>query len=283
MSVRRVLVVVASAVAAALAAGCGGQRDHAVFDPVAIVRDGGLFVTDANLRRPAPAAPATVVDAAYDRRGILWYSKASGRGRGRCDLYRFPDLAPSRPWARIAPRVKAEAGLCTIWEDPAGGLLFAAGDPTVGPSIWHLDTASGAMAEVAAGTAIAQSPASRSFVVARGGSLWAGRRGSRAAFVRLPGAGPGDSSPAFSPDGSRLAVITASGTLAAGSPRARLRTFFVGPRGGAVTGFAWTSDSALIALVSRHGTAPVAYRAPLASEPARRLAGDVEGIAVRRR
>jgi hypothetical protein len=262
---------------------CGGQRDHAVYDPVAVVRDGALRVTDARLSRPALAAPAPVVGVAYDHRGILWYTRASGRGPGRCDLYRFPDLAPTWPWARIAPAVGTAAGLCRIWEDPAGGLLVAAGDPDAATSIWHLDTGSGAVARVAAGSAVAQSPAGPELVVARGGALWLGRRGAGAPSERLPGAGPGDTSPAFSPDGATLAVVTRGGALAAGPPRERLRALATGPPGGTVTGFAWTSDRALIALVSRGGAAPAAYRVTLDGGAARRLAADVERIAVRRR
>jgi hypothetical protein len=247
------------------------------------VRDGALRVTDARLGHPALAAPAPVIAAAYDRHGILWYTRASGRGPGRCDLYRFPDLTPTWPWARIAPAVGTAAGMCRIWEDPAGGLLLAAGAPAAGTSIWHLDTGSGAVERVAAGSAIAQSPAGPAFVVARGGALWLGRRGATGPPERLPGAGRGDSSPAFSPDGALLAVVTRAGALAAGPPRERLRTVAAAPPGGTVTGVAWTSDRIVIALVSRGGAAPAAYRVPIAGGPARRLAADVERIAVRRR
>ena len=234
---------------------------------MALIRGGSPYATDEALSTLRPVASGNVVDAAWDREGVLWFSRASGSEFDGCDLFR--EGAPTVPvwrYSDLAGAADRGSGLCSIEPGKKGELLFDTSNQTAGSSgVWTIDLATGAITEISPGYRPTLSNNAQTFLLTQHVYLSSGGSDDRLMSldpaarkdhpVRVLGvpAGTATGPAAFSADGESVAVVYAltSGRpgIAVGPLRGPKTRLLVGDAQTTFEGLAWMAhDSAILAL-----------------------------------
>lgn len=285
----------------------GGTRGDAADDTVAFTNGAKVFTAQADgsgieLRASSPRA---VADVAFDRLGTLYASEFGARPG--CDVYAAGGMKPTLRFKDVRAQVRGEIGLCDITFDPRGGLLFDVSSkaaPFGRNRVWHLDPRSGRIKPIAFGIHPAFAPDGKRLVVALPRvdhwTLLLGRPEQPSSFK--PTVPPETSNasvaymhPAFSRDGTQIAVIRESasgvdrsrrpvvGDLLIGRPGGPFRSIFRVSDGRRLGQVAWLSDGRTL-LVNvfdrRRSSIGDVQRLPVRGGKPQRILQDVTAFAV---